>query len=300
MLDEFHILTAAHCLFDSGGKLNFEYMLFAVAGQTTNESFFPSSLLTVRAAKFFIHPDFQDTASSFWANDIAIIRLDSSLNPQSTVVLPIDESYRLGSDGIDNNNNDNIFEAVGHGNTRSGSDDTNLLQSAQVSYVTNSTCENGLPALSNKQICFKGISTVPEPDLTSGTCQGDSGGPVYFNDSGFLIQVGITSFGPTTCGDGFRGSYVTSVFTEIVDYRGWIDDVLSGNAVATFVSNDDKRLAFLNGTFESDVTADFGVAVKSDVSNDDDGGGGALGIWLIVALGVIALWRRCDIRVLTA
>lgn len=296
MLDSTHVLTAAHCLYDEDGEVNYEYMLYTTVGQADNEANYALTGNTVRAEQFFIHPDFQDTASSLWANDIAIIKLESSLNPQGTVARPSDESYRLGSDGSDNDTNDYAFKIVGHGNTESGSDSTTELQTADMNYVSNNTCDNGLSLLSNKQICFKGASTDPDTNLDSGTCQGDSGGPVYWDSNDGLIQVGITSFGPSSCGVGFSGSDVTAVFTEIYDYRNWIDRVLAGSETATFVGNDEKRQAFADGTFEPDATTSISVTASSD----GGGGGGSLGAWMLAALAAIALWRRRETRVLTA
>lgn len=285
VLDSTHVLTAAHCLYDDDGELNYEYMLFATVGQADDENDFPSSVTTVRAERFFIHPGFQDSESSLWANDIAVIELESSLNSQGTVSLPSSEAYRLGSDGVDNDTNDYEFQIVGHGNTITGSDGTTQLQYADMNYVSNNTCNNNLSALTNKQICFKGISTTPNASLTSGTCQGDSGGPVYWNDSGNLVQVGITSFGPATCGEGFTGSDVTAVFTEVYDYGTWIDSVLAGNETAVFVGTDAKRRAYLAGTFDPDSPS--GIVVPSS-----GGGGGSLGPWLLAILAGVALWRR--------
>ena len=79
--------------------------------------------------------------------------------------------------------------------------------------------------------------------LYGGTCQGDSGGPVYWLDGADYRQVGITSFGPETCGGS---SDVTSVFTEIYDYKDWIDSVVAGNETPKFVSTNAKRAAYIN------------------------------------------------------
>ncbi|WP_168796975.1 trypsin-like serine protease [Vibrio sp. H11] len=285
MLDSTHVLTAAHCLYDEDGELNYEYMLYTTVGQATNEADYALYGTTVRAEQFFIHPNFQDTASSLWANDIAIIKMESTLNPQGTVARPNDESYRLGSDGSDNDTNDYAFKIVGHGNIETDIDGTSQLQVADMTYVPNDTCDNGLSLLSNKQICFKGASTDPDTNLDSGTCQGDSGGPVYWDSGNGLIQVGITSFGPARCGVGFSGSDVTAVFTEIYDYRNWIDRVLAGSETATFVGTDEKRQAFANGTFDPEMPS--GIAVPSS-----GGGGGSLGPWLLAMLAGVALWRR--------
>ena len=52
-----------------------------------------------------------------------------------------------------------------------------------------------------------------------GICNGDSGGPLnYPQPDGSYIQVGITSFGPSTgCEQG-----LPSVFTRVSSYNDWI------------------------------------------------------------------------------
>ncbi|MEZ9465113.1 trypsin-like serine protease, partial [Vibrio splendidus] len=97
--------------------------------------------------------------------------------------------------------------------------------------------------------------------LYGGTCQGDSGGPVYWKDGADYRQVGITSFGPDTCGGN---STVTYVFTEIQDYEAWIDSVIAGTETAKFVSTDAKRTAYVNahtstGSGSSGGSVSFGL-----------------------------------------
>ncbi len=84
---------------------------------------------------------------------------------------------------------------------------------------------------------------------------------MYWRDGVDYRQVGITSFGPGTCGGT---STITSVFTEIYDYRNWIDSVIAGTETAKFVSTDAKRTAYVNartstGSGSSGGSVSFGL-----------------------------------------
>lgn len=274
MLDATHVLTAAHCIFDGSGNLDEDYMLFTVVGQTDDESAFPNgSIETVRASEFYYHPDYEDSSTNLWPNDIAIIKLESSLNVVAYANIPSSENYRKGSDGVDNDTNDYVFEAVGHGNTSTGIDNTNDLLVTDMTYVPTNTCQTNFDSrITSNQLCFTGDYSATT-DLDNGTCQGDSGGPIYWNSSGSLTQVGIVSFGPTKCGD--PSAYADAVFTEVYDYTSWINSVLAGTETPAFTATDAKRLAYL------------GLSSTSS----DSGGGGSLGLAGFASLLALGLWR---------
>ncbi len=251
LLDDRHVLTAAHCLFDGRGQLDIAWLLFTVAGQFDNESDFPhSNIKTVRAEAVFYHPNYQDSSNALWANDIGIIRLERELNGQGFVQRPKDQKYRFGFNGVDDENNGFRFETVGHGNTRSGRKEDDRLLFTTMFYVSNARCQLDITpfglTLNIHHLCFKGDGINPETELSNGTCQGDSGGPIFWNNAGHLIQVGITSFGPSECGSGFQRSKVTSVFTEIYGYREWIDGVLAGTIDANLLLTEEDRLAYVD------------------------------------------------------
>ncbi|MCG3736373.1 S1 family peptidase [Vibrio cincinnatiensis] len=252
MLDESHVLTAAHCLFDGDGQLNTHILLFTSAAQTDDESAFPNgNIEIVRGAEFFHHPGYIDSSEMLWANDIAIIRLAHPMNILGEVKLPSNTDYRLGTNGFDDDENSYVFKAVGHGNTQSGKDETDQLLFTTLSYVSNASCQQGITQpLNASHLCFSGeINSTTK--LSNGTCQGDSGGPVYWNDDGDLKQVGITSFGPSVCGHGLGDSQITSVFTEVVQYQTWIKGVLEGAITADYIVTDEMRRAFFEPSSES-------------------------------------------------
>lgn len=240
ILDPTHILTAAHCIYG-----NEEGQLFTtVVPQLEDTSEFPNgNIQKSRVVEVYYRSDYSDNLSDLLRNDVAVLKLESALNIDSVndvVKRPSNDSYRSVA---------NDFVAVGHGDTRSGFDATTILQRAPLNYVDNTTCASAFSdgsALTDNQICF--VGDVGASGLYGGTCQGDSGGPVYWLDGADYRQVGITSFGPETCGGSSR---VTSVFTEIYDYKDWIDSVVAGNETPKFVSTDAKRTAYVNARTSS-------------------------------------------------
>ncbi|TKE94263.1 trypsin-like serine protease [Vibrio kanaloae] len=274
ILDPTHILTAAHCIYG-----NEEGQLFTVVvPQIEDTSQFPNgNTQKARVSEIYYPSGYSDSSIDLWPNDIAILKLESALNVDSindVVKRPSNESYRVAS---------SAFTAVGHGNTSTKIDDTTLLQKVALTYVDNTICKDAFkntaqpnPPLTGKQICFTGDFSVLTR-LYGSTCQGDSGGPVYWKDGADYRQVGITSFGPDTCGGS---ATVTSVFTEILDYEAWIDSVIAGNETAKFVSTDAKRTAYVNAR----------------TSSGSGGSGGSLSFGLLGALMLLGGVRRAILR----
>ncbi|CDT34732.1 S1 family peptidase [Vibrio coralliirubri] len=271
ILDNYHVLTAAHCIYgDEEGQL-----FTVVVPQLQDTSQFPNgSIEKVRVSEVFYPSNYSNSLNDLLRNDVAILKLESALNIDSVndiVKRPTSEGYRSSLE---------TFTAVGHGDTRSGFDGTTLLQKADLNYVDNAICATANfiddAALTNKQICFNG-NYSSSTGLFNGTCQGDSGGPVYWRDGVDYRQVGITSFGPGTCGGT---PTITSVFTEIYDYKDWIDSVIAGSETAKFVSTDAKRTAYVNAR----------------TSSGSGGSGGSVSFGLLGALMLLGGFRRAMSR----
>ncbi|MDW6004613.1 S1 family peptidase [Vibrio mangrovi] len=265
MLNSQYVLTAAHCIF-SGGSINEEYMLFMTVGQIDNETDWIYKITPVRPAEFYYDNSFSDSESDLWQNDIAIIKLESTLNTGGTV-------NRLGSESY--HSNSNSFIAIGHGNTAVNTTTYKLLQTS-MSYVDQSTCASVYGGLHNSQICFSGGSAAT---MNNGVCSGDSGGPIYWDNGGTLYQVGITSFGPTTCGAGS----ITGVFTELTDYNTWITNVLNGSVSPNYIATDAKRQAYYETNILSSPTDSSSVP--------SGGGGGSMGGGLLLLFSGVLGYR---------
>lgn len=268
-LDSTHVLTAAHCFYDSD-----EARLFAIAvPQLQNESDYPYAnyIERLRVSEVYYPNNYSNDSSALYPNDIAIVTLEDPMSIGEAITTADDESYR---------STDESFIAVGHGNTASGVDDADSLQAASLNYVINSECKTVFKdgaALTDKQICFGGDYS-DATGLRNATCSGDSGGAVYWQDGEVLTQVGITSFGPTTC--GVESADVTSVFTEITDYQNWIDEVLAGSISPTLTATDAERQEYI------DTYGELGGASTTSSSEGSSGGGLNL-MWLMILFSLI-------------
>lgn len=171
--------------------------------------------------------------------------------------------------------------AIGHGLTYgtepSGANSSTLLKTS-LTFVNKSTCRNDFYlSATDSQICFDGA-------LDSGaaykhaTCSGDSGGPVYLFESGVYRQIGLTSYGPTECGN--KNLPVVSVFTELFDYQDWIQNVMAGRISAKYyvATVDGKRV----------VSAGTPVVIPSSSSS----GGGSMGLLALFGLCGLVCVRR--------
>ncbi len=276
LLDSEHVLTAAHCLY--GSVVN--QLFTVVVPKLQDENDYPyGSVEQIRISAVFYPDSYIDSTSLLLPNDIAILKLEQAVSVSNYISIPTDESYRTEAES---------FLAVGHGNTATGQSTTSLLQKATLSWVDNQTCASNFTNGSNltdKQICFTGDYSEATK-LKAGTCQGDSGGPIYWNENGTQVQVGITSFGPATCGNAT--SKVTAVYTEITDYRNWINSVLNGLEQPKRVSSDRIRQDYVDtyGSITNDVN---GIVVP--ITPESSGGGGTLSHYLLTLLGFLALFR---------
>ncbi|USD62609.1 serine protease [Vibrio sp. SCSIO 43140] len=279
LLNNTHVMTAGHCLssfdtYDEGAVL----FTSAVVGLENENRFLNAEKQRVEAV--FFHPNFENNISRLLPNDIVILRLEQAVNDGSAVMRATSAEaslYRSFSAS---------FVALGHGDVATGVSGTSILQRADLFWVTNLTCANNFTNgrfLTDKQICFSGATSISN-GLKAGTCQGDSGGPIYWDDNGTFKQVGITSFGPATCGDS--SSDVTAAYTEVADYVHWIDSVLAGQEIPTVTVTEQDRLDYL--ALNGRVIYQGGTISTTE----GDGGGGEWSLWLSLGLLSLAVRRR--------
>lgn len=271
LLSNQYVLTAAHCVY--GDR---ELQLFmSVVPQLQNETDFPRSITERVMVNEYYYPDDYNNTTLF--HDIAILKLASPLTGTygfADLAVNTDEpSYRVTPS--------EVFYAVGHGNTQTNQDDSNVIQKTELSYVSNADCAIYTTDTS-ENLCMTGADTSV---YDNAACQGDSGGPLYWQGK----QVGITSFGPLTCGD--PDITPNSIFTEVSRHENWIQSVLAGTELPKVVVNDQQRAEFL---------ASGGAATLSITSTDDDsssqsssgGGGGSLGALSMLVLALLGFRRK--------
>lgn len=264
LINNQYVLTAAHCVYGS----NTAQMFTSIVPYLQYESDYPDNVQEkVRVNEIYFPDTYSNTT---YRNDIAILKLASPLTTTSSTdwikapQLSDKSTYRSVSE---------TFHAVGHGNTQTGQDAVDALQFAELEYIDNSQCDVYNVETSDN-LCMGWSS--PTGGLDNSTCQGDSGGPLYWEHAGEYIQVGITSFGPSTCGD--PNIVPNSVFTEVVTHQAWIDSVLNGQETPKRIITDEERSIYMS-------------QFDSELSNDSSSGGGALSWGLLLILGGLGSWR---------
>ncbi|XP_055599336.1 trypsin-1-like [Uranotaenia lowii] len=200
------ILTAAHCITESGNNPRFE----VVAGAHNilqNEA----SQQRRDVARWVVHPDYIGGVAQ---TDIAVMILASPVNFIPGVVaiahLPGQNCHHPAEQPA---------TLAGWGST-SGTQVPSMpaiLQKVTKPIITWAECEraNGGPGMSPL-----GETNVCTGPLTGGVsaCSGDSGGPLYLSDNQ-RTQIGIVSWGWVPCGSFDR----PSVYVNTACYRNWID-----------------------------------------------------------------------------
>jgi hypothetical protein len=161
-----------------------------------------------------IHPGYDAFRT---VNDIALVRLESASNaPVQALASRADgDRWLPGTSGT----------TIGYGLTDSDQTEASdrLLQ-VDVPVVSDADCDNDYGDIDDdRHLCAGDRGTPSDPGR--GVCQGDSGGPLFTapDSSGRRIQTGVTSFGGPQC-----GVEVPGVWTEVAQYRGWIDTILGG------------------------------------------------------------------------
>jgi len=141
-----------------------------------------------KAAQVITHPAYNESTMS---NDLALVKLDSPMRNSGCV-----GSVCLPLAGRDVQPGTKCWIS-GWGTLRSGGDQPNILQQAEVTTMSNEECVNKKGGYTAEQIdetmlCAQGRT---ESGHIIDGCQGDSGGPLVCEVDGQFTLFGATSFG---------------------------------------------------------------------------------------------------------
>lgn len=293
VISENVVLTAAHCVRNRTETVDPQNVK-VWAGIIS--LFSANSLNAASVSEIVIHPSYN---SSRFANDIAIIKLASSL---PDLAMPIQMA-----DSITQNRVDNAFAngwvanaereanllvsgwgTIDPTDSRSGA---TLLQKTLLSGVPDSTCDSLWGTNINTSdypiyLCAGSVS----PDKGRDSCFGDSGGPLVWqdpqaaSDSDFGLRlVGLVSFG-----EGCAGA-LPGVYTEVANYQDWIQDEVGTLAQAKPIFTLNPFEAdYSNAGVETSVTSSSG----SGSSDGSRSSGGITGWWALLGLLVVGYLRR--------
>ncbi|OEF64069.1 serine endopeptidase [Enterovibrio norvegicus] len=270
IISDFWILTAAHCLDTAGSDDPFSLAsassvtVYTGTAETFNANF--SDFLSEVDA-VYVHGGYSKDSLE---NDIALVKLSSSVHANASSVVLADTSVQANVDATGNQGLGDL-RLSGWGFTDTGrTTSTNTLQIASLSTVLDSTCASawgatvsGVSSYQNKFFCAQ--------ESNVGACNGDSGGPLIWMDPNRASDadngatlVGIVSFGVNAqC----ASSTFPDVYTQVSNYSDWIGACQAGNCVNS-----------------SSNTVSGG------------GGGGAIHYYLSVFLLLILMLRRESTR----
>jgi len=204
------VLTAAHCLWGysavyvglPGGNLNLD------------------RAQKIRSSEIRVHPYYTGGSLS---NDFAIVKLSKPVQFDETtqpICLPDPtENY-----------DDSLAEVTGWGTNLKDGPTMDILQTVNVTTITNKQCQQIFDQesmeSSNSFTISPSMLCAGEPGRDS--CQGDSGGPMITlsKDGSHFSQIGVVSWG-YGCGGATPG-----VYARVTDQIYWIIKQVSGETCA--------------------------------------------------------------------
>ncbi|KAK3586032.1 hypothetical protein CHS0354_033157 [Potamilus streckersoni] len=212
------VLTAAHCFrfhFADPTKWVLRFGIYNASGASEN------SREQVRLiSRLIMHPDFNDTKSSFsFDNDIALIKLDRPVT-FADVVSPL--CLPVANDPM-NEGQSCVISGYGIANLKNpiaAAKELNLLHQATVPLIVNRRCamfDGYADKVTTNMVCAG--YTEGEVDA----CFGDSGGPIQCETGWKWHITGITSWGGKkydTCAEPGQ----PGVYTAVQNYMSWIQN----------------------------------------------------------------------------
>lgn len=209
IIDELHILTAAHCLFtyNKGPRLPIDYEV--MAGDVSISRFvYDSHRAFYKPVLIFVHTQYIETTQD---NDVAVIRVSKPIEFIENIVAPA----QLSKQKV---NSETVCQVAGWGflaETRK-----EIVPNQQKIYVP----------IVRDALCYRSYSRLFRSDLKfcagflSGgidACVGDSGGGLFCSND---TVHGIVSFGI-----GCARSFYPGMYTNVTTYRNWINSCLEFN-----------------------------------------------------------------------
>jgi secreted trypsin-like serine protease len=232
------VLTAAHCLHDSGGAIAPEAVTVLSEATSLTEG------KRYAVAEVIVHEDYDPTILD---NDIGLLRLAEAATAPT---------ISMTTDDVESGD----ATVIGWGRMEDGSFPNNLME-AGIKLFPNAACNSGI-----KEIYARDIGTIlrsyafrmryseeaiedavqtmaatmgdpltgnmlcaGEADGARDACNGDSGGPLFTVVDGKPVQVGVVSWGegPIDAAASCGHANAYGIYTRLANYTDWIHDKMN-------------------------------------------------------------------------
>lgn len=207
IIDEYWIVTAAHCLEGATAE-----DIQVLAGSSSVVEFEDGQLVDV--AEIIMHPEYSDVATGY---DIALLRLAVPLDLSAEKAQKI--AYATSQDEASGLTDEGVLSIIsGWGTLSEGGSSPDILYAADIPIVSNETANS---------LDYNGLVTetmLAAGDIVNGgidACQGDSGGPLVVPNkagNGYVL-AGVTSWGFGCANPSSPGLYARVAF-----FADWIEE----------------------------------------------------------------------------
>merc|ERR1711899_254594 len=205
LIDESHILTAAHCIEGLRTSDVNSLRVYLGAHDIKSSTEVRSEHRVMRIIK---HKDF-DTRTL--VNDIAILTLETPARISDTIqtiCLPNYDATHVGEK----------LTVAGWGTLSEGGLQPNKLHEVDVKVLSNARCKQKYDHIIPGTIVPTMICAADNPGKDA--CSGDSGGPLFTKRNGYIVQEGIVSWGV-----GCARSDSPGVYTSVSKFFKWIQRI---------------------------------------------------------------------------
>jgi len=219
ILDENHILTAAHCCLDENNKEWPVQSLKIIAGAYDFRN--PINEQLVDVTQIFSHPNYNPTTKD---NDICVLKTNTiRIDGKTTDIVCLPEQ---GKHVAPSNGAENCYSA-GWGDLKTGGPAPDLLKSVTQNVLSTEECFRTTKWQAgdwDPNVAFCASFLGEGKGGVSDTCQGDSGGPLVCIEQGSPVLYGVVSFGgkcadPTTPG----------IYAKVGPFINWMKKIITGD-----------------------------------------------------------------------
>merc|ERR1719348_68853 len=196
------VLCAAHCVGSGASRLQ---IVLGMHDRTTQRQGSPKKYMISSITR---HPQYSQSGSQGFPNDIAVIRLSTAAT-LNNFVAPITLAASNAGDFVGSD-----CWITGWGRLYGNGPLPNILQEANIDVLSQSECQGFWGSrIKGYHVCLG-----DKANSRKGACNGDSGGPLVCKTGSSWTLVGVTSWGRAGC-----STQSPSVYARVSYFRSWIN-----------------------------------------------------------------------------